>query len=362
MENNDLSFEDLVSMSNFDLDSTPTDNTEVEITLNNEEVTPPVLEQEEVTTPKAEEPEPTVEVTLEAAPTLYSELAKEKLASGEWEDVLIEVDGKEVKLSELDTVDKDTYSQIQETFKKDREEELKTKYVSVEGLNETQKALINIIKTGDLEKAKELFEQPQQLQEPFQGYDSENDKHNEQVLSWYYSSLGHSPEEVVALVNTSKQNLTIDDKAQKIVEFQKAQFKENILKKDKELQEEKLAEQEKIKVYRKDLIGSLKEEGITETMAKKFADVATKYDSDGNLEIDNILDDILSDPKKAKDLIFFALDKEGYLKKATNEVKKDVQKDILKKVSIIRDTAKTASTKEEETQKDNNPFAGLQFD
>ena len=70
----------------------------------------------------------------------------------------------------------------------------------------------------------------------------------------------------------------------------------------------------------------------------------------------------MKDPKKAADLLYFMLDKENYLKKATTEVKKEVQKDLLRKVSIVRDTTKTSKKQEEEKTDDSSPLANLTFE
>jgi len=367
MENHtDLSFEQLVGMANFDLDGEQ-GNQEPEIQISLEEDKPTIKEEEkekEVETlkepelPKEVEPE----ITLNVQPTIYNELAKEKLASGEWEDVIVEIDGEEKKLSELTTIDQETYKSLTEEFDKTKKEDLKTKYVSVDGLNETQKALIEIVKSGDLDRAKELFENPAQLEEPFQGYDNNNDVHNEQVLDWYYKQEGKSERERKALIGIAKEDMTLDRKAESIVNYQKDQFKAKIEGEAKAVQQEKAEEQERIKSYRKDLSAELKTEELSDTMVRKFVDVATKYTKDGDLEIDEILDNLLKDPKTAKDLIFFALDKEEYLKKATNNTKKEVNKDILKKINIIRDTSKTTSKKEEEKEDTSSPFAGMTFE
>lgn len=359
----DLSFEQLIEASNFSLEE-PTASIKpstLEINSLDEEEE---LEEEKVVEAKVKEvEEPVVApiITLDTPKTIYAELVKEKLASGEFEDVLVGEEGSEVKLSELENVDEETYKAVLEDAQKTRDENIKNNFISVENLTDTQKSLINIIKNGDLEKAKELFDNPQQLQEPFQGYDSSDDGHNEQVLGWYYEKvLGHSKKEATALVNTAKEDSSLDSKAIKIVEHQKHQFAENIKKQEAEVQEEKRAEAEKIKNYRKDLTISLKEEGLSDIMAKKFVDVATKYNQEGELEIDTIYDEWMSDPKKAKELIYFMLDNESYLKKATSETKKAVHQDILKKVNIVRDNTKVSKTEEKE-EVSSSPFDNIQF-
>jgi hypothetical protein len=365
----ELSFEQLLDFNNFSLDEPAnTDEPELEIKVSEEEeeeeevvVPEPKAKPElELETPKSKEDEG---ISFNEEPSIYSELIKEKLESGEWEDVLVETeDGEEVLLSELKTLDKDTYKTLEKEILSQKEEEFKTKFVSVDGLDETKKRLINIIKEGDFELAKSLFQNPDALKEPFQGYDSENDAHNEQVLAWYYqNTLGHSASETRALVNAAKGDLTIDSKANQIVNYQRSQFHESLLKKEQDLLKEKAEEVNKIKEYRKQLSSAFKEEGISETLAKKFTDVATKKTSNGEYEIDTIYDEWMSDPKKAKELLFFMLDKDNYLKKVTSEVKKNVQLDNLKKIRIVQDTTKIDKKKKEE-DKPITPFETLNFD
>lgn len=361
----DLSFEQLIEMSNFELEPKGKEDDNIVITLEEEgEVKTEEKEKVEVkevvvTDPPKKEDEP--EITLEPQKTIYSELVKEKLKTGEWEDAIVTIDDKEVKLSELEEVDEELYQTLLEDDKKYKENLIKDKYVSVENLSETQKTLINIIKNGDLEKAKELFENPEQLQEPFQGYDEDNESHHEQVLAWYYQQQGNSPKEVQALIKIAKEDMTLDLKANKIVEWQKTEFKNKLAEQEKELQEARKQEEENKKVYKKDLVSTFKEQGISETLARKFADVATKPTASGDLEVDTIYDEWMKDPKKAADLLYFMLDKENYLKKATTEVKKEVQKDLLRKVSIVRDTTKTSKKQEEEKTDDSSPLANIEF-
>lgn len=365
----EFSFEELVEMSGFSFGDAPqSTEQEIDTSLNQKEEELKEGENSEdnkgeepptSTPPKEEDNKPVI--TLQNPSSVFTELAKEKLASGEWQDVVLEIEGAQVKLSELENIDEDIYKAVKEDFDKEKEESLKTKYVSVENLNDTQKALINIIKSGDLDKARELFEQPQQLIEPFQGYDSDNEAHNLQVLNWFYKSQGHSDKQVAKLIEADKEEMVIDSKAEQVVSWQKNQFHEKIKKEEEAVAEAKKQEQERIKTYRKDLTTELKAVDLSDTMAKKFVDVATKYDQEGELEIDKIYDEWMTDPKKAKDLIYFLLDREGYLQNATRATKRETQQDFLKKVNIVRDNSKNTKSKQEEEQP-KNAFEGLQFD
>lgn len=368
----ELSFEQLMEFNNFSLDDTEKkEEIETDITLSNEEDNDEDKSKDEDQNPddlekdkkKSEPKEPETKITLDNPENTYLDIIKERLDSGEWQDVVIEdEDGNEVKLSELKDIDKDTFKALEKEIKTQKDAEFKEKYVSVDGLDEVKKRLISIVKEGDLELAKALFQNPAALQEPFQGYDADNDDHNEDVLDWYYQkALGHSPKEAAALVKAAKEDLTLDVKAQKIVEYQRNQFYENLKNREQQILAEKAKEQETLKEYRKNLTAELKQEGLSETLTRKFVDVATKTDKTGNYEIDTIYDEWMSDPKKAKELIYFMLDNESYLKKVTSSVKKDVQLDNLKRIKLVQDSSKVEKQKKEESAPI-TPFETLNFE
>jgi|Laugrespbdmm15dd_1035085.scaffolds.fasta_scaffold06041_2 hypothetical protein len=372
----ELSFEQLLEFNDFSLEDTGNPKTEeVDINLSedpdNEEedkskeldldTEEKVIIPEKKATPKKEDKEEKISFTNNDA--VYFDIIKDRLDSGEWEDVLIETeDGTEKLLSELDSIDKDTFKNLENAIKEQKAEEFKSKYVEIDGLDEVKKRLINIVKSGDLELAKSLFENPESLKEPFQGYDEDNDAHNTDVLGWYYQKImGHSPSEARALVESSKKDLTLDVKAQKIVEYQRQQFYKGLENKEQELIEDQKEEQERIKEYRKGLAQEFKTEGVSESLTRKFVDVATKKDQNGSFEIDNIYEEWMNDPKKARELIQFMLDKDTYIKKVTSETKKNVQLENLKKIKIVQDTTKVSRTKQEETSAI-SPLETLNFD
>jgi hypothetical protein len=366
----ELSFEQLMEFNNFSLeDDGKKEEIETDITLSNDDDDKskdgdPNPDDDLDKDKKKDEPkEPETKITLDNSDNTYLDIVKERLDSGEWEDLVIEdEEGNEVKLSELKDIDKDTFKALEKEIKTQKDTEFKEKYVSVDGLDEVKKRLINIVKEGDLDLAKALFQNPAALQEPFQGYDNDNDDHNEDVLEWYYQkALGHSPKEAAALVKAAKEDLTLDVKAQKIVEYQRNQFYTNLKNREEQLIAEKAREQETIKEYRKNLASELKQEGLSENLTRKFVDVATKTDKTGNYEIDTIYDEWMSDPKKAKELIYFMLDKDNYLKKVTANVKKDVQLDNLKRIKIVQDSSRVEKQKKEETAPI-TPFETINFD
>lgn len=354
----EISFDELGEMIGFNLDDTPTPPKETP-KQEQEEVNLEQEQEQEKVTPEIEK-EPETEITFEQ-PSIHLALLKEKLETGEWEDVIIGDEENGIKLSEMENIDEDEYKQIIAEQKRLKDEDLKNNYIKVDGLSDIQKSLINIVKEGNLDKARELFENPQTLVEPFQGYDSDNEQHNEQVLAWYYQQQGNSPKEVEALLKIAKEDLTLDVKANKIVDWQREQYQTKIKAEEEKIQQQKLAEQENIKKFRKELVTELKST-VDENLAKKFADVATKYDKNGELDVDKTYDEWMRDPKKASELIHFLYDRDSFIKKLTSETKRNVQLDVAKKIHIIRSTAKTSDPTKSKSEEENNPFPDLVFE
>lgn len=345
----EISFDELMDMSGIEIDS------ESEVSFDEEpKVEPTTNEELELETEEKQET-----VSFEQ-PSIHLSLLQEKLKTGEWDDVVI-VDGdKEIKLSEMDNVDEETYNLILSEQKVLRDEDIKNNYIKVDGLTDIQKSLINIVKEGDLDKARELFENPQTLVDPLVGYDSDNENHQQNLLAWYYSQNPmHSEEDIKDLVEKATKNLTLEDKAKKIEVWQREQYQNKIKEKEIAIREEKALEQENIKKFRKELITELKST-VEEGLAKRFADVATKYDNNGELEVDKTYDEWMKDPKKASELIHFMYDRESFIKKLTAETKRNVQLDVAKKVHIIRTSAKSETVKPKDEEFD-NPFPGLEF-
>ena len=355
----DISFDELFGMEGVELEN----NTSTE----EQEETQAQVQTQEDTEVQTSEEESQGEAQVqtpeqEKTDSPYFTLLKSKLASGAWGDISVTIDEEEVNLSELSDIDEDTYNKIlfaTEGLKK--EEELSKDYIKLDSLDETKKSLVNLIIHGDLDKARELFEQPQALVEPFQNYDSDSEEHNEQVLSWYYQQQGNSKKEIDALIKIAKEDLTLDSKASKVVEWQREQFRNNLKAKEEEVLAEKAKEAENLKVYRKDINSEFKGLGISENLSKKFTDLATKYDNSGELEVDKKYDELMRDPKEAVNLIQYMYDRDNFIKRITADIKRNVTLDLASKANVIKITkkAQTITPKQEELD---NPFPDLVFE
>lgn len=283
----------------------------------------------------------------------FDQKVKSLIDSKDWDaNYLVEIDGKEVPISELEDIDEDTFKAIEKAIDEDKDKEFKESYVEVKGLTETQKALINIIKEGNLEKAKELFEQPEQLQEPYAGYDSKNDTHNEHVLYHYYKTTQNfSDKKIKSLIELAKEELTLDSEAEDIVNRARIEHKQTLIQKEREIKEAKIAEEEGRKVYKKDLSANYKKDyNFPDTLVKKLVDATTVPDKDGELPVDKVYEQLMKDPKEAAEVALFLLNRQEYNNRVKAPVKAQEQLNMYKKIKVVKDTAPKALKQKEEVE------------
>ena len=338
-----MTFEDVLKASEEEEEEIKTEKTE------EEGVSLEVKEEK-----KEEEVKPTnpVEPKVELVPlTDFSIAAKKLLEKGEWKDVIIEDEkGNEIKLSEKEGLTEEEFFEILKAQKDIVNEENKDSFIPVKGIDENKRRIINIIANGG--KLNEIFENENDLVRPFEGVDLDNQNTKQNIVYQQFIRQGLTEDEAKELTIKATKDLSLDKKANMIVENYQKQYDENLKVIEKTVLDNKKKEEENIKLYKKDLISFYKEEGIEETLYKPFIDAATKIDETGELHIDTVYDKLMQDPKQAKDLIFFMLEKEKYLKKLGVEVKRDVEIKNMKKIKLVQEVRKpTGEVKEEEERK-----------
>lgn len=323
---------------------------EEETTEETEEITPPAPAAPAKEDEKPEEGKPAGEVS-----TSYLGISKKLLSTGKWHDALIEIDGKEVKLSEIDNLDEETFLQIDEAQRTMTQEDIEANYISVKDIDEDKKKLINIITNGgDLKK---IFQSEERLKRPFEGVDLTKESNQMGLVYNQYIKQGLDPGEAKRLTEDAQKNLTLDSKVEQIVKAYNDHYDKTLAEVEKQTIAAKQAEEAAIKDYRKNLSTLYKEEKLPDNIAKRLIDAATKKDETGNLAIDSMYEKLMQDPKEAKELIFFMLEREKYLQAKGANIKTGVQMDMIRTVKILRDTGAKSTTKQdtpEEVVK--NPF------
>lgn len=345
-----VTFDDLESTFSF---SVPQEEEKAElpeqITLTEPAVVeePTIEDEAEATTEEVvEEPKPNPETT----PTnnFYLNLVRKNIEKGHFEDVLISNGEEEVKLSEMEDLTEEEYYEILEDQKALKEEDIKEKYVSVDGLTEEKKLILDIVKNGgDL---KTIFQSEQELQKPFDealGWDLDNEKHLEAIVYQNYLNLGHSEQRAALLLNADKKELVLDTKAKEIVDFHQENFKNKLEAINSELLKEKQEEQSRIKDFRSALSKKYKEEQIPDALIKRMVDSAT-IETDNGFAIDDLYEQAMQNPEQAAELIFFLTDRKKFLEKAGFKSKVEANTETLRTIKRIPKDREKQATKETE--------------
>jgi len=302
----------------------------------------------EVETPKKKE-DPKLDLG-DLKPNHYSKLAQKMISKGDWLDAEIEnEDGTKTLLSEMKDLDEEQYLEILENQKTFKDEEIKEKYTSVEGLDESKKRLINIIKQGgDLTT---IFQNPNDIQRPFEEVDLEDENTCANIVYRQHLANGLDEKQSSELTKLAQKDFSLDDKAKKIVEYHQGNYDKRLVEVEKELQEEKVKEQEELKSYRSSLSKGYKEQGVQETLSKRLIDLATRENKEGQLEVDSLYEKMMEKPETAQELIHFLADKESYLKLKSVDIKRKDNIQTMKTISFVpKDKNKKAATNSEEPQ------------
>ena len=297
--------------------------------------------------------EKSVELDLDNKPNQYSKLAQKLIERGDWSDAeIVNEDGSKIMLSELKDLDEDRYLEILENQKAFKDEELKEKYTSVEGLDDHKKRLINIIKEGgDLTQ---IFQDTNSIQRPFEEVDLDDENTCANIVYRQHLANGLDEKEATELTKLAQKDFTLDEKAKKIVGYHQNNYDKHLEETEEALKQEKVKEQEQLKTYRTSLLKSYKDLGIQDNQVKKLVDLATRENKEGVLEVDSLYEKMMENPETAQELIYFLADKENYLKLKSLDIKRKDNIQTYKTISFVpKDKAKKLATNTEDT---NVPF------
>ena len=246
----------------------------------------------------------------------YKEIALKYIEKGTWgADLAVEdAEGNVVPVSELDVIDEETFFQIEEAVKAQNEEANKDKFISVEGVDERRKNIIDIVKAGgDLT---EIFTNKDDVEDyinPFSKLDLDNE--NVQERLYLNALVKHNKldaETAQTVVDKAKEDLTLDTKVKAYIEQYTTSFDKYVEGKKTEVIETKKEEAKAQREFKKALKAQYKEFNIKDTLASKLADSAVTK-KDGEFEIDSIYAKAMESPEEAAELVLFLTDKKAYL-------------------------------------------------
>lgn len=351
-----MSFEELMADgNNLDVENTETPTTEetTEETTETTEATEEVQEtaadeglvfEEEEETPPAPEEEEEEEKEKPKAAEINSSLTNLKqkyLESGKWDDVVLDIDGEEVQLSELGDIDEDTFLQIQEAQEGLRAESDKDKFIPKEGLNETSLKLIELQRNGgDITEAIRIYDE---YVNPLEGLDLTNERIQEQLVRNSLSKKVDDPEIVEMTIAKYKKDLVLDKKANDVVEFTNQAFGRYMEQKTTEASEVKKKEKEAHTKYKTQLEDKYKGVNLKPELKKEILSLADKNDK-GEYNALDLVRQQLSDPELAEELLYFIGNREAFKKSLGAKVKSSTNMSTMKTINIVKDKQKKQSS------------------
>jgi len=286
----------------------------------------------------------------------YKEIALKYIEKGNWAANLAveDADGNETLVSDLEEIDEDTFFQIEEAVKAQAKEDSKDKFISIEGVEDRKKTIMNIVKEGgDLTQ---IFNSPEEMEDyinPFSKLDLDNESVQERV--YLNALIKHNKldaETAQVVVNTAKKDLSLDTKVKSYIDQYTESFDKYVVSKKEELIETKKEEAKAQREFKKSLKEQYKAFEIKDTLASKLADSAVNK-VDGEFEIDSVYAKKMEDPTEAAELILFLTDKKAYIDFKMKNQSLEQHKQTRQKIKLIpRD--KTSSSKDEDTSTEKN--------
>jgi len=239
----------------------------------------------------------------------------------------------------------------QEAFSK---EDIETNYIPTKDLDDRKKKVLDIVsKGGDL---KEIFKSEEGLKQylhPYEGVDLEDEQVQANIL--YNDLLRRNVSDKVAraAVKEAQEDLTLDTKAKEIIDNVNKQFDNYVAAEEKKIEQKAETEKAEAAQYRKDLTKSFKEAEFKDNDVKRYVDLATKKDKDGNYAVDTLFNEYMEDPKKAVQLVAFLDDPDKFLKRYKDTAKTEATKEHLRTIKLIQNKDRKAPIEEIKKEKTN---------
>ncbi len=300
----------------------------------------------------AAEKKPAVEkpAAVEVKTNVYTDLIKEYIEEGDWEDGAIEIEDEKgetvtVNLLDLADVTPEQFRQIKAGQKALKEEELKSKYISIEGIDENTLKIIELKKAGG--DTRELFQIQGELVNPLDRLDLNDEKVHEYLVRQKLSSNPDlDQDDVDNKINKLKANFTLDAEAKKIISEVNTNFGLIIEERAKEHQAAQEKAQEEQKNFRKQMSQTYKDFKLNDNVVKSLVDNTSKFDEYGLTNVDKAFFEAKKNPELFAKIAYLILDEKGFNEFQGVKIKNDVKKDTIKTIfKISPNVSKTNITK-----------------
>ena len=280
---------------------------------------------------------------------IFSNLAKKYIELGSWKDAKVELNGKEVVLSEIEDLDEETFLEIQIAQEGLKEADLKDKYIDKSELDEVGLKILEVSKEGgDWNK---ILQIKQKYIDPLENYDLNNEQHQEALVrEKLYLNSGQtlSQHDLDSLIETRKRNLTLDTEAQEYAQQVKSAF-------SKYIEDEKgRAIQEKNEVTRTSNELKNKTREVLKGYIKKDSTINPMLDLislGDNSAITSHIEEIKKNPEALAELVFFLSRPEDYKKHIVERGTLGKSTDVLKTLKMIPKGSQNKSYDTQEVKK-----------
>jgi hypothetical protein len=312
-----------------------------------DEESTPVKEENTDTEPQKKQ-ENTTDTTIDPQVGFYTSLVKELILDGSWEDISIELEeGQEpVSISQFEEITPDLFKQLWNTQQAAKDQKLQEEYISVKGLDETTRKMIELKKSGG--DIKELLHVEAEIVHPLKGYDLENEAVQEWLIRQKYTALGWKPKHIDDEIKELRENLQLDIEAKKIIEEVDKNFDTKVSEKLKAQEEQNRLFQEEQKQFRKKMTEEFRGFEIKkDTLITSLVNASTKTDENGLTEAEKAFFELKEkDPKHFAEVVFLMMNKEGYNEFKGVKIKNQVNIDNAKKVFKLAPKASAAAIKQ----------------
>ena len=342
-----------VSMDALFDDAPPT----VELTSKVEEVKLPLdnlFEEVKVDDNKAPEvKKQTEEVKTNESPqvNVYVDKVKEWIEEGFWEDVDIEIENEAgekelVPITDIKDLTPELFAQIKEQQNELKKQDLDSKYVSVEGLDDRTKKMIELKKAGgDLS---ELIQQEVQYVNPLNGLDLDDERIQEHLIRQKYNSLGWKPKHIEAEIEELREAMTLDLEAKKIIGEINTNF-DKVVEQKREEQLNQIEEAKKSqKEFKKTMVEAFRSLDLkNDNLVKSLVEATANYDEYGLAEIDKAFFEAKSsNPELFAKVAFLLTDEKAFGEFSGVKIKNKANTEVLRKVLSISPKATNLASAE----------------
>lgn len=314
-----------------------------------EEEKPASIEHEEEEE-DSEEKKPKQKATGTGEPTYSSKIAKKYIEEGIWDDYVVDYNGEEVKISEIEDLDDDTFFEIVKAQKEENEKNISNNFIDKSELDEISLDVIEISKNGgDISNVLKIKEQ---FINPLETYDLNDEGHQEELVRQMYSMENRAltQKQIDRLIESDKSELELEAKATSFADKLKDSYKQT-LQKEKELALNKRKEaEEQIKTLKKDLKKEFKDLGYEKSsFVSPLINKATSKE-----EFNQEIDALRKDPKLLAEFLIWKTNPEEYRQNVASKGVKNEQVKTARKLNILRKEAGNSKTSSSKTPDKNS--------